>query len=150
MEVWFSVQGEDEWGNACEEYKTRVRTLTLRKAVMIPSVSPTGSIELTAVCSHPRIRRSTNLYAYLTLFPLIDSDTQMKAQKPHQFLLEQTSHVSYVVEISHQTTTKPKCNSPNNVIIPTPQVNFQRENARSAERISYYQDRGCGGTVRVD
>jgi hypothetical protein len=39
MEVWFSVQGEDEWGNACEEYKTRVRTLTLRKAVMIPSVS---------------------------------------------------------------------------------------------------------------
>jgi hypothetical protein len=61
MEVWFSVQGEDEWGNACEEYKTRVRTLTLRKAVMIPSVSQTGSIELTVVCSHPRIRRSTNL-----------------------------------------------------------------------------------------
>ena len=42
MEVWFSVQGEDEWGNACEEYKTRVRTLTLRKAVMIPSVGPTS------------------------------------------------------------------------------------------------------------
>jgi hypothetical protein len=38
MEVWFSVKGEDEWGNACEEHMTRVRTLTLRKAVMIPSV----------------------------------------------------------------------------------------------------------------
>jgi hypothetical protein len=42
MEVWFSVQGEDEWGNACEDYKTRVRTLTLRKAVMIPSVRLTS------------------------------------------------------------------------------------------------------------
>lgn len=38
MEIWFAVQGEDEWGQPCEEYKTRVRTLTLRKAVMIPSV----------------------------------------------------------------------------------------------------------------
>ena len=150
MEVWFSVQGEDEWGNACEEYKTRVRTLTLRKAVMIPSVSQTESIELTAVCSHPRIRRSTNLCAYLTLFPLNDSDTQMKAQKPHQFLPEQTFHVSCAAEISRQTTTKPKCNLPNNVTIPTPQVNFQRENARSAARILCYQDRECGGIVRVD
>ena len=38
MEVWFSIDGEDEWGNPCEEYKTRVRTLTLKKTVMIPSV----------------------------------------------------------------------------------------------------------------
>lgn len=110
MEVWFSVQGEDEWGNACEEYKTRVRTLTLRKAVMIPSVSLTESIELTAVCSHPRIRRSTNLYAILTLFPLNDSETQMKVQKRLQFLPEQTFRVSYAAETSHQTTIKPKCN----------------------------------------
>jgi len=61
MEVWFSVQGEDEWGNACEDYKTRVRTLTLRKAVMIPSVSAVKSMELTIVRSHSRIRRPTNL-----------------------------------------------------------------------------------------
>lgn len=40
MEIWFSIDGEDEWGKPCEEYKTRVRTLTLRKTVMIPSVSP--------------------------------------------------------------------------------------------------------------
>jgi hypothetical protein len=61
MEVWFSVQGEDEWGNACEEYKTRVRTLTLRKAVMIPSVCSRPDHSLTPVCSDSRIRRPANM-----------------------------------------------------------------------------------------
>jgi hypothetical protein len=61
MEVWFSLQGQDEWGKPCEEYKTRVRTLTLRKAVMIPSVSGSSVSKLTIVCIDSRIRRSSIL-----------------------------------------------------------------------------------------
>jgi len=69
MEVWFSVTGEDEWGNACEEHKTRARTLTLRKAVMIPSVGSALLIprkELTSVCTNPRVCGSPNMCVICT------------------------------------------------------------------------------------
>lgn len=69
MEVWFSVTGEDEWGNACEEHKTRARTLTLRKAVMIPSVGKAlliPQMRLTSVCTNPRVCGSPNMCVICT------------------------------------------------------------------------------------
>lgn len=68
MEIWFAIEGEDEWGNPCEDYKTRVRTLTLRKPVMIPSVRDTpvavtaaAARLICAVCTYTRICRSPDV-----------------------------------------------------------------------------------------
>lgn len=37
MKVWFSVKGEDAYGNSCDPALTELRLLTLRRPVMIPS-----------------------------------------------------------------------------------------------------------------
>lgn len=37
MKVWFSVLGEDGYGNPCDPANTELRMLTLRRPVMIPS-----------------------------------------------------------------------------------------------------------------
>lgn len=37
MKVWFSIEGEDGYGNACDPGNTELRMLTLRRPVHIPS-----------------------------------------------------------------------------------------------------------------
>jgi len=145
------VTGEDEWGNACEEHKTRARTLTLRKAVMIPSVGTALLIlrmKLTSVCTNPRVCGSPNMCVICTRSSGRANCQMQVSRRPH-CLLVQTYHVCFVDETSRQTTTRPRSNLPNNAITRMHPVNSQKGNARSAVVTLCCPDQACGEIALV-